>query len=68
MYTMYTNASNNTPSYIYGSSYMVRRVHPMGVPYIQTLYCGHYGEKGKNTYNKHYVGHNALLPQMEGFY
>ena len=27
---MYTNASNNNPSYTYVSSYVVRRVHPLG--------------------------------------
>ena len=29
MYTMYTSASNYTPSYTHGSSYMVGRVHPL---------------------------------------
>ena len=30
MYTMYANASNNTPYYTCVSSYMVWRVHPPG--------------------------------------
>ena len=30
MYTMYANASNNTPSYIHTNSYRVQKVHPMG--------------------------------------
>ena len=30
MYSMYANASNNTPSYTYVSSYMAWRVHPQG--------------------------------------
>ena len=30
MYTMYINASNNTPSYTHISSYIIWRVHPSG--------------------------------------
>ena len=30
MYTMYTNTSNNTPSYTHVSLYVVWRVHPGG--------------------------------------
>ena len=30
MYTMYSNASNNTPSYTKVSSYVEWRVHPQG--------------------------------------
>jgi hypothetical protein len=31
IFNMYTNASNNTPSYTHISSYVVWRVHPLGV-------------------------------------
>ena len=31
MYTMWANASNNSPSYTYVGSYMLWRVHPRGV-------------------------------------
>ena len=32
MYTMYTNASNNFPSYAHVSSYVVWKVQPKGAP------------------------------------
>ena len=50
---MYTNASNNTPSYTHVSSYVVWRVHPLGVciQFLCTTYplCGRQGRVYKLT-------------------